>query len=123
MDKRQRRILEEMPKADFLRLALQLLEDKARTMELGGTEVLFGILEGEVHPPGTPAPAGAPSCSLPKGMMRCLRAMGFRNVASLAARKCAEGAKIRIREAMQALRARVSEGQADASYSDSDETC
>ena len=36
LGKRQRRIVEEMPKADFTRLAFQL-EGKVRTMELQGT--------------------------------------------------------------------------------------
>ena len=116
LDKRQRRIIEEMPKAHFLPLALELLADKARAMELQGTEALMGILENEVQSedaPAAAAPAGV-SGRPPLGLMRCLRAMGFRNLTNMAARKCAEGTKIRIRETVQALRANVSQGQAGA---------
>ena len=112
MDKRQRHILEEMPKADFLRLALQLLEDKARTMELHGTEVLFGILQEEMPSESSETmPAETTPRGPPHGMSRCLRAASFSTLASLAARKCTEGAKMRIREAMQTLRAQSGASQ------------
>ena len=81
LDVRQRRIFDKMPKAEFLRLALQLLEDRARTVELRGTEVfaIFGILEDEMRAEISQTPRGPP-----QALMRNLRAANFSTLVSLA---------------------------------------
>ncbi|CAE7387209.1 Pka-R2 [Symbiodinium natans] len=104
MDKRQRRIIQEMPKADFLHLALQLLKDKAETMQHRGTEVLFGILETEMHSEGTSVPEMTTPSRLPRALMRCMREASFSTVVGWAARKCTDDARIQLYGATQTLR-------------------
>ncbi|CAE7387035.1 Pka-R2, partial [Symbiodinium necroappetens] len=105
MDKMQRRMIDEMPKGDFLYLVLQLLQEKARDASIQGTEALFDILEKELQ--STQSEVHEIRKSPPRRLLRCLRQGSFAAVASLAARKCAKGSMIRVREAMQALRAQA----------------
>ncbi|CAE7202313.1 Pka-R2 [Symbiodinium pilosum] len=105
LDKQQRRMIEEMPKHDFLRLTVQLLKDKARDAGIRGAEAIFNVLEAELkseepNPTGCSSGGGAP----PRRLVRCLRPASFAAIASLAARKCTEGGKIQVRESMEALR-------------------
>ena len=106
MDKMQRRMIDEMPKGDFLYLVLQLLQEKARDANIQGTEALFDILEKELQSTKSEVWHEIRK-SPPRRLLRCLRQGSFAAVSSLAARKCARGSMIRVREAMQALRAQA----------------
>ncbi|CAE7206513.1 Pka-R2 [Symbiodinium pilosum] len=102
LDKQQRRMVADMPKATFLHAALQLLQDKARNAHLCGPEAIFNILEDELrsgnqsrlHPPA----------ELPRRLLRGLRHANFTAVASLAAQKCSEDGRTQMYEALQELR-------------------
>ena len=103
LDRRQRQMLENLSKAEFLLLALQLL--RAKVPEgLRGSEALLSALEGELGI-GDQEFRDALR-QLPAGLRRCLRRASFATLATWAAHRCTEGVRLQVQDALQVLRAR-----------------